>query len=251
MDNKVERATLDGAPATTSPVVSTTDLILLESVRPYALRSWIDDKIGHASSSEKQSRNKETALVRWSSSFSAPSRHNNDQNARDRETVPRIYLYSDEFSQVAPVIQAGNFVDYVIPTEQRTPNRALTSVHPILSLISPFAGKNDTAAASARSEDSSRQQYLQIDVQVLGSRVIDGNLLALDQCPFATSLLDNIKDDLVTSPLSSTAYVEDKMPKTEQPSVTCKQPSDWRVRKGMRRKLVGEERAKKLARVVM
>ncbi|KAI7856213.1 hypothetical protein BDC45DRAFT_504601 [Circinella umbellata] len=106
------------------------------------------------------------------------------------------YLYSPEFSQVAPIPQ-----------------------------------HNDSTTL-----DNSQE--------VLGSRVIDGQLLSLDQCPFATSLLHNFnKDDLLTpittktGSTSSGAKDNNIISTNDIRSIT----NDRRVKKDLRRKLVGEK----------
>ncbi|ORY93507.1 hypothetical protein BCR43DRAFT_497051 [Syncephalastrum racemosum] len=222
------RPTLDsGVPVRSKSAESTTDLVLIDPVRPLALRSWIEGKLNNTH---------ETGLVRWSSSSSSSSlsgqqlhdENNNNDNVNNKPS--QIYLYAPEFSQVAP-----------FNTTMSTTMGGGGEFHnPILSLISPLSSNavptNDTAQNDA-------QEYLQIDVQVLGSRVIDGQLMALNQCPHATSLLDRLKDDLVGSP----------PPACQTPPIIAREPvgNERRLNKDMRRKMVGEDRARKIARVVM
>ena len=121
--------------------------------------------------------------------------------------------------------------------------------NPMLSIISPLIHHQEQQTDHTMMTNDT-QKYLQIDVQVLGSRVIDGQLLSLDQCPFATSLLHNFnKDDLLTpittragsttTASSSSASNDDNIISTNDiRSVT----NDRRVKKDLRRKLVGEKR---------
>ncbi|KAG1462810.1 hypothetical protein G6F56_005434 [Rhizopus delemar] len=116
----------------------TKDLVLIDSVRPRDLQTWISRKL------EKTEENKQSHL----------------------------YLYSKEFSQMASV--------------------AKSSTHkgkPMLSLISPFNQTSDIC-----------DRYLQIDVQILGSKVIDGHLMSLQQYDYPSALLDGMKKDLITYP---------------------------------------------------
>lgn len=69
---------------------------------------------------------------------------------------------------------------------------AKSSTHkgkPMLSLISPFNQTSDIC-----------DRYLQIDVQILGSKVIDGHLMSLQQYDYPSALLDGMKKDLITYP---------------------------------------------------
>ncbi|KAG1143765.1 hypothetical protein G6F37_006256 [Rhizopus arrhizus] len=116
-----------------------TDLVLIDSVRPRDLQTWIHRKL-EKDSSKGQSH---------------------------------LYLYSKEFSQMASLTK----------TSKHKGNK------PMLSLISPY---NQTADICDR--------YLQIDVQVLGSKVIEGQLMSLQQYDYPSALLDGMKKDLITYP---------------------------------------------------
>lgn len=202
---------------------TTTDLVLIDPVRPLALRSWIEGKLNNTH---------ETGLVRWSSVSSDPQLQDEDGTTGNSHTKPsQIYLYAPEFSQVAP-----------FNTSMATPMAGGGGdVHPILSLISPLSSQK-AAQSNDTTAPRDAQEYLQIDVQVLASRVIDGQLMALNQCPHATSLLDRLKDDLVGSPAAA----------CQNPPLV-KEPvgNERRLNKDMRRKMVGEDRARKVARVMM
>lgn len=243
------RPTLDSGPSSpsssSSSITPSTDLVLIDPVRPYALRNWIQDRLttttatgGHGNNV----KNHEKSLVQWSSDAI------NNKAATPR---PHIYLYSPEFSQVAPIMndtstttaacEDNGSSSTFLMNEDNHNNAAL------LSLISPLPADKNTS-------------YLQIDVQVLGSRIIDGPLMSLEQCPFATSLLDNMKDDLLCTrptlstddnPISSTTTTTTAKDNTttdgSQPAL--KLPTGRRLNKDMRRRLVGQERARKIARV--
>ncbi|CEI96345.1 hypothetical protein RMCBS344292_10510 [Rhizopus microsporus] len=120
-----------------------TDLVLIDSVRPRDLQTWINHKLEKTESSESS----------------------------------HVYLYSKEFSQMASPM---------------TPS-VIYKGKPMLSLISPY---NQTSEICDR--------YLQIDVQVLGSKVIDGHLMSLQQYEYPSALLDGMKKGLITYPRTPT-----------------------------------------------
>ena len=227
------RPTLDSGPSSSSSITPSTDLVLIDPVRPYALRNWIQDRLTTTTTTSNNAKNHEKGLVQWSSDIKATA------------TRPHIYLYSREFSQVAPIMNETsttaaceeNGSSTFIMNEDNHNNAAL------LSFISPLPAEKNTT-------------YLQIDVQVLGSRVIDGPLMSLEQCPFATSLLDNMKDDLLcTRPIlstddnHSTTTTKDNNTTMDESQPALKLPTERRLNKDMRRRLVGQERARKIARV--
>lgn len=241
------RPTLDSGPSSSSSSITpSTDLVLIDPVRPYALRNWIQDRLTTTTTTTTNGgnnvKNHEKSLVQWSSD----AIHNNNKAATTR---PHIYLYSREFSQVAPIMNDSSTTaacedngssSTFLMNEDNHNNAAL------LSLISPLPADKNTS-------------YLQIDVQVLGSRVIDGPLMSLEQCPFATSLLDNMKDDLLCTrptlstddnPISTTTTTTAKdNTTTDGAQAALKLPTGRRLNKDMRRRLVGQERARKIARV--
>jgi hypothetical protein len=137
-----------------------TDLVLMNSVRPYDLQSWIQHKEVNQS---------------------------NEENEHKRH----VYLYSKEFSQVVPMNTQHQFTN--------------TDELPILSLISPF---NQSMINQEQEE-----KYLQIDVQVLRSTVIRSQLLPLEQCDTADSLLDGMKKDLIMNPSNVTPPISVKREK--------------------------------------
>ncbi|KAI9318494.1 hypothetical protein BX666DRAFT_1876702 [Dichotomocladium elegans] len=189
-----------------------TDLVLIDPVQPHALRNWIQDRLTVGD---------EKGLVQYSRPAATSAAGIIPSNT---VVVPQIYLYSPEFSQVAPV----PLNDSNIPACESAQTDNAFDRAAVLSFISPLPEKNSS--------------YLQIDVQVLGSRVIDGQLMPLDQCPFATSLLDGLKGDLLCAPLGS---------RSPKPAITEKFPTVRKLsNKDMRRRLVGQDRARKYGRVV-
>ncbi|KAI8084170.1 uncharacterized protein B0P05DRAFT_536401 [Gilbertella persicaria] len=138
---------------------NTTDLVLIDSVRPRDLQTWINQKLD-----VKMNNNR---LISWPV-------HKEDQ----KESTDHVYLYSKEFSQLAslhsPLTTKDN--EFQLPT---------------ISLISPY---NQTVT------QEQCDSYLQIDVQVLRSTVIKGQLMSLRQFGSgSTALLDGMKDDLITN----------------------------------------------------
>jgi hypothetical protein len=145
---------------------NTTDLVLIDSVRPRDLQTWINHKLDTSSSSDSaQNSNK---LVSW---FDTPMNNNNAEM-----NDGHVNLYSKEFSQLASLYK---------PQGDHGQNSA-----PTISLFSPY---NQTADSQDQCDS-----YLQIDVQVLRSTVIKGQLMSLQQYGSAsTALLDGMKKDLI------------------------------------------------------
>lgn len=135
---------------------NSTDLVLIDAVRPRDLQTWINQKSTEPSTlGDKQ-------------------RH--------------IYLYSKEFSQIAPMNGQASFLS------------TSTDELPILSLISPYNQSQfipTTTEDTTMEEETTEEKYLQIDVQVLRSTVIRSQLLPLQQCDSASALLDGMKKDLI------------------------------------------------------
>lgn len=151
---------------------NSTDLVLIDAVRPRDLQTWINQKSNQPSTlGDKQQRH--------------------------------IYLFSKEFSQIAPMNQ-----------HQASFLSTSTDELPILSLISPYnqsqfipssSAAASTAATTEEEEeyDPTEEKYLQIDVQVLRSTVIRSQLLPLQQCDSADALLDGMRKDLIINQPSS------------------------------------------------
>ncbi|SAL98839.1 hypothetical protein [Absidia glauca] len=114
----------------------TTDLMLLDHVRPIDLQAWIKTKLG-------RSDDHETGLAQWYENGTPPSSQ-------------QLYLYADGFSRVTPLTGSDSG-----STNDRT-----------LSILCPL---NQTSC------DGDRPSYLQIDVQIIGSRVLLGELKQSEQ----------------------------------------------------------------------
>ncbi|KAI9492039.1 hypothetical protein BDB00DRAFT_929947 [Zychaea mexicana] len=269
----LERATLDAAPKQgpqqgKAAEAKTTDLVLMDPVRPQTLQTWIKDRLSRTSNEENEEMMATGDLVRWSQKTSAASAGSASSPAT--AAAPQIYLYSSEFSQVAPIPQnndtstsaaaaAAVNMDTTDDDDDDLSDR-LSGIqyqqqqyqyNPVLSFISPLYHDADQETVAMMTNETTHQQqqqkYLQIDVQVLGSRVIDGQLLSLDQCPFATSLLHTIKDDLlnpVTHGAAAAATNDGSTVASNDDGALAGRSTtnDRRVKKDMRRKLVGEKR---------
>ncbi|ORX56930.1 hypothetical protein DM01DRAFT_1334491 [Hesseltinella vesiculosa] len=127
IESSLPNPTLDQMPATT------TDLVLINPVRPGDLQTWIESSM---------EQNKSTDLVQWHNN---PSIH---PQQHDPDTPPHLYLYAKELSQVA---LSGS------PLLQPDPDSTLSLLCPV----------NTSAHCDS---------YLQIDVKVLGSRMMHGQL---------------------------------------------------------------------------
>jgi hypothetical protein len=114
----------------------TTELMLVDHVRPIDLQSWIKSKLGRPDDHE-------TSLAQWHENGTPPSSQ-------------QLYLYVDGFSRVTPLTGSDSG-----STNDRT-----------LSILCPL---NQTSC------DGDRSSYLQIDVQIIGSRVLLGELKQSEQ----------------------------------------------------------------------
>ncbi|KAI8639602.1 hypothetical protein BD408DRAFT_484737 [Parasitella parasitica] len=180
-DESMEAASPAAAPSENS----STDLVLIDSVRPRDLQTWINHKLDVSN----KSHDSDNKLVSW-----LPNNANDRPGSKDSNDG-HVYLYSKEFSQLASMHSTQTL------SRDKSP--------PTISLISPY---NQTAAAA---QDS----YLQIDVQVLRSQVIKGQLMSLQQYGAAsTALLDGMKRDLISSNVTRPNKKEDMLVKREKRS---------------------------------
>lgn len=146
---------------------NTTDLVLIDSVRPRDLQTWINHKLDASDSNNLAQNENANRLVSWFPATTASGSNNAEINDS------HVNLYSKEFSQLASLHK---------PQGDHSQNSA-----PTISLFSPF---NQTA-----DNEDQCDSYLQIDVQVLHSTVIKGQLMSLQQYGSAsTTLLDGMKD---------------------------------------------------------
>lgn len=125
-----------------------TDLILIDSVRPRDLQTWINHKLDVSQQEEE--------ITHWQT-----------------DNKSQVYLYSKEFSQLA--------------SRNQPPHLSL--LPPLISIFSPY---NQTV------EEEQCDSYLQIDVQVLRSSVIKGQLFSLEKYP-SIGLLDGIKNEYINN----------------------------------------------------
>ncbi|EPB82043.1 hypothetical protein HMPREF1544_11208 [Mucor circinelloides 1006PhL] len=162
--------------------INSTDLVLIDSVRPRDLQTWINHKLDVSGDSADNDKK----LISW-----FPNNANEKSDTKDSNDG-HVYLYSKEFSQLASMHSSQS------QSKDKSP--------PTISLVSPY---NQTAAI----QDS----YLQIDVQVLRSQVIKGQLMSLQQYGSAsTALLDGMKKDLISSNVTRSNKKENLIVKREK-----------------------------------
>ncbi|CEP15857.1 hypothetical protein [Parasitella parasitica] len=184
-ENREEAVSPTAAAGARTSDNSSTDLVLIDSVRPRDLQTWINHKLDVSNEGQDNSDNK---LISW-----FPSNANDKPASKDLNDG-HVYLYSKEFSQLASMHSSQSL------STDKSP--------PTISLVSPY---NQTAAT----QDS----YLQIDVQVLRSQVIKGQLMSLQQYGAAsTALLDGMKKDLIVSNVTRPNKKEDLLVKREKRS---------------------------------
>ncbi|KAI8059320.1 hypothetical protein BC940DRAFT_323924 [Gongronella butleri] len=128
--------TLDELPAAPS-----TDLMLINSVRPGDLQTWIQTSMDPASSN-----NDSTDVIQWY----GQQDHADEKGAG---VPPHLYLYANELAQVTPLPMAAGAGAHNNPLPEST-----------LSLLCPL------------NTSSHCDSYLQIDVKVLGSSIKHGVL---------------------------------------------------------------------------
>ncbi|CAO3589500.1 unnamed protein product [Absidia cylindrospora] len=136
--------------ASSSSNTTTADLMLIDHVRPSDLQMWIKEKLGDQ---QQQHDQEEIGLVQW----------RDRQPTTVSKSVSHLYLYANEFSQVTPL--------HVDHQQQQDP------MEPTLSILCPL---NQTTPCE-------RPAYLQIDVKVMGSRVLAGELKHDQQHQWATA----------------------------------------------------------------
>ncbi|KAL9547345.1 hypothetical protein MBANPS3_006204 [Mucor bainieri] len=181
-DEAMETTTSTSDAPTTSDINST-DLVLIDSVRPRDLQTWINHKLDVSGDSEDNDKK----LISW-----FPNNANEKSPDAKDSNDGHVYLYSKEFSQLASM--------------HSTQSQSKDKSPPTISLVSPY---NQTA--------TTQDSYLQIDVQVLRSQVIKGQLMSLQQYGSAsTALLDGMKKDLISSNVTRSNKKEDYIVKREK-----------------------------------
>jgi hypothetical protein len=92
--------------------------------------------------------------------------------------TPSLYLYANQLSQV---VRLGN--------EYRT--NGANSISPRVSLLSPLQPSHEACEP---------QQYLQVDMQVISSKIVGAHMVGLKDSAFVPI---SLKDQLVTPPSTS------------------------------------------------
>ncbi|GAN11501.1 hypothetical protein MAM1_0637d11064 [Mucor ambiguus] len=175
-------STTSASDAPTSDINST-DLVLIDSVRPRDLQTWINHKLDVSG----DSKDNDKKLISW-----FPNNANEKSPDTKDSNDGHVYLYSKEFSQLASM--------------HSTQSQSKDKSPPTISLVSPY---NQTA--------TTQDSYLQIDVQVLRSQVIKGQLMSLQQYGSAsTALLDGMKKDLISPNVTRSNKKEDYIVKREK-----------------------------------
>ncbi|RUS19269.1 hypothetical protein BC937DRAFT_87745 [Endogone sp. FLAS-F59071] len=162
-----KRELLEGTPTTQS----STELVLLSEVQTKELEIWLSKGLERAAASSKLAV-EETGLVQ-----SQPMYGQNHA-----PTNPHAYLYCANLAQVLPndtVRPGGSDNIHALPN--------MPSGRPRLSLFSPvgtqnsagYPGSNKNRSDSSSDEGGALTQYLQIDLEVLGSRLVSAKLVGL------------------------------------------------------------------------
>ncbi|KAG2186365.1 hypothetical protein INT43_002803 [Umbelopsis isabellina] len=198
---------LDGG-SPTIDVSPSTEVMVVESIKAHDLQSWIQESLKldaekYPSETESQEPVTSTALVQYSKAqtFSTAS-----------SSSPPLYLYAGELSQV---VRLGE--------EHKTDRR--NAVSPRVSLLSPLV---------ANPGECEPQQYLQVDMQVISSKIVGAQMIGLKDSSFVPL---SLKDQLVTRP--SSALGGSQFNNTDDPA-----------RKNKRRRSV-REASKRKAKVVV
>ncbi|KAK4515056.1 uncharacterized protein ATC70_002666 [Mucor velutinosus] len=182
-DEAMEATTSTSTSDVSTSDINSTDLVLIDSVRPRDLQTWINHKLDVSSDSVDNDKK----LISW-----FPNNANEKSSDAKDSNDGHVYLYSKEFSQLASM--------------HSTQSQSKDKSPPTISLVSPY---NQTA--------TTQDSYLQIDVQVLRSQVIKGQLMSLQQYGSAsTALLDGMKKDLISSNVTRSNKKEDYIVKREK-----------------------------------
>ncbi|CAO3591946.1 unnamed protein product [Absidia cylindrospora] len=142
---RLETIDTGAATATADTPNTTTDLMLIDHVRPLDLQSWIKQTLVQQKHQQQHDQH-ETGLTHWQ-----------DEQAAKGLSHQHLYLYTDKFSQAAQLHENQH---------EQTPLASTTAIEPTLSILCPL---NTSTSCEPPT-------YLQIDVQILGSRVLEGEL---------------------------------------------------------------------------
>jgi hypothetical protein len=142
--------------------------MVVESIKPYDLQLWIQESLKAEAEADKRTSDSasSTGLVQYQTG----------QPVAMADTSS-LYLYANHLSQVVRL------------TDER--NKQANSVSPRVSLLSPIIPSHESCEP---------QQYLQVDMQVLGSKIVGAQMVGLKDSAFIPV---SLKDQLVTPPSSS------------------------------------------------
>ncbi|KAI9277916.1 hypothetical protein BC943DRAFT_332411 [Umbelopsis sp. AD052] len=159
---------LDGGSPTASPPAQSTELMVVESIKPYDLQLWIQESLKMEAEADKRTSDSasSTGLVQYQTG-----------QPISMADTPSLYLYANHLSQVVRL------------TDEH--NKQANSVTPRVSLLSPLVPSHESCEP---------QQYLQVDMQVLGSKIVGAQMVGLKDSAFIPV---SMKDQLVTPPTSS------------------------------------------------
>ncbi|CAO3610139.1 unnamed protein product [Cunninghamella echinulata] len=225
----------------TNPI-STTDLILINRVQPKDLHSWVKNKL------IQNQNNGTTELIQWN--------RNDEDEEKTKEisetTSNHLYLYTKEFSQLGLSSSSSSSNNNI--------KQDSSTIGSTLSIICPL-----NTTSHCETTTTSVDAYLQIDVLVIGSRVLQGELKHQfkneeedeDMAFNDQALLNNIKDEMIQSilfkssspsPSSSSPYMINDYSSLNPINDHTKKTI--LNRRKIRRKLLDEKR-KRFSRVVL
>ncbi|KAI8988417.1 hypothetical protein BDF20DRAFT_855594, partial [Mycotypha africana] len=167
---------------------ASTDLVLLDSVRPNELQMWINDKL-NAYPQQKETAvvkaSKKNIFARWLPKFFFRSESVVDNEAIDDSTTTttsgpnnEVYLYSNELTKLAYVHHSQQQQQHQYQQDQQADRPSMSSP-PRMSIFSPY---NRTTADQS-------DTFLKIDVQILNSAIVKGQLLPMH--PFGNAALSS------------------------------------------------------------
>lgn len=167
LEQSHQRLLDSGSPTPHTPA-PTSELMVVESIKAHDLQSWIQESLNNESEKQLTEPATSTGLVQYSTA----------QAAMFDETP--LYLYTNKLAQV---VRLG---------KEHNPNRN-NIMSPRVSLLSPLQSSN---------EECEPQQYLQVDMQVIGSKIVGAQMVGLKDSSFVPL---SLKDQLVTPPSSEFA----------------------------------------------
>jgi hypothetical protein len=164
-----EQKLLDGGSATFSPPPSqSSELMLVESMKAHDFQLWIQESLRAEADKPVGEPATSTGLVQYSTG----------EPLSYMFETPSLYLYANQLSQV---VRLGN--------EYRT--NGANSISPRVSLLYPLQPSHEACEP---------QQYLQVDMQVISSKIVGAHMVGLKDSAFVPI---SLKDQLVTPPSTS------------------------------------------------